>query len=331
MHYTYDKEGSGSGSSGPLEIKMKICILGPGSLGSTFGGVMTEAGLDVHLVGPRTDHLDAMRLSGLTIVEDSKERSVSVKVATDCSEVGPVDLIIVLVKSSHTLEAVQSGASLIGDNTVAITLQNGLGNEEILGDYLGKERVLSGKTYVGGVITAPGRILIGRKGKLTQIGELEGGITERARLIGDVFNRAGLETTVCSDMHPVIWHKLLINISTGAITAITGLSYGELLRVPEAVRCGIQAVAEAIAVARASGVELPVEDPGVIFNSAIEGLPFDFKTSMLQDVERGVRTEIDFINGAVVWLGLQYSVPTPVNDALLAGIKGIEFSVTGTP
>jgi len=306
---------------------MKICILGPGSLGSTFGGLLTEAGFDVHMVGPRTEHLDVMMVRGLTILEDSEERTVKVKVASDCGEVGPVDLVIVLVKSSHTRDAVEFAAPLMGENTVAISLQNGLGNEEILAEYLGKERVLSGKTYVGGVITEPGRVLVGRKGKLTQVGELEGGITERARRIGDLFTSAGLETNVYPEMRPLIWHKLLINVSTGAITGITGLSYGELVQVPEAVRCGTEAVAEAMTVARAAGVELDVEDPGEIFKAAVEGLPFDFKTSMLQDVLRGVKTEIDFINGAVVRLGRQYGIPTPVNQALVAGIKGIEFGL----
>ena len=306
---------------------MKICILGPGSLGSTFGGLLTEAGFDVHMVGPRTEHLDVMMVRGLTILEDSEERTVKVKVASDCGKVGPVDLVIVLVKSSHTRDAVEFAAPLMGEKTVAISLQNGLGNEEILAEYLGKERVLSGKTYVGGVITEPGRVLVGRKGKLTQVGELEGGITERARWIGDLFTSAGLETNVYPEMRPLIWHKLLINVSTGAITGITGLSYGELVQVPEAVRCGTEAVAEAMTVARAAGVELDVKDPREVFNAAVEGLPFDFRTSMLQDVLRGVKTEIDFINGAVVRLGRQYGIPTPVNQALVAGIKGIEFDL----
>ncbi len=306
---------------------MKICILGPGSLGSAFGGVLTEAGFDVHMVGPRTEHLDAMRRLGLTIIEGSGERTVKVKVATDCGEVGPVDLIIMLVKSSYTRDAMEGASPLINEETVAISLQNGLGNEEILAEYIGEERVLSGKTYVGGQITAPGSVLIGRKGKLTQVGELEGGITERARRIGDLFNRAGLETTVCPDMRPLIWYKLLVNVSTGAISGITGLPYGELVQVKEAVDCGTAAVKEAMAVARAAGIQLSVKDPKDIFSSAVEGLPFDFKASILQDVERGVRTEIDFINGAVVRLGRQYGVPTPVNEALVAGIKGIEFGL----
>ena len=159
------------------------------------------------------------------------------------------------------------------------------------------------------------------------MGELEGGITERARHIGDLFTRAGLETTVSPEMRTLIWHKLLVNVSTGAISGITGLPYGKLVQVPEAVDCGIAAVKEAMAVARAAGIALSIKDPGEIFNTAVEGLPFDFKASILQDVERGVRTEIDFINGAVVRIGRKHGIPTPVNQALVAGIKGIEFDL----
>lgn len=314
-----------------LGVVMKICILGPGSLGSVFGGIMTEAGLDVHLVGPRTDHLDVMRHRGLTLVEGGSERTVKVKVSTGCEEVGAVDLVIVLVKSSFTGQAIQAAEPLIGEETLAISLQNGLGNEEVLAAHLGRDRVLSGKTYVGGVITEPGSVHVSRKGKITQLGELEGGITDRARRIGDLFASSGFETEVCAEMLPVIWHKLLINISTGAITAITGLTYGEILQVPEAVQCGIEAAAEAMAVARAAGVKLRIRHPEEAFKAALTGLPMDFKTSMLQDVTRGVKTEIDFINGAVVRLGRQHGVPTPVNDTLVAAIKGIEFTPGGRP
>jgi 2-dehydropantoate 2-reductase len=189
--------------------------------------------------------------------------------------------------------------------------------------------VLAGKTHVGGLMTAPGRVVIGRKGKPTYIGEWDGRNTERVARIGALLNRAGMETLVSSDIRAVIWDKLLVNVSTGAICAITGLPYGKLTRVQEAVECGLAAAAEAIAVAQADGVALSVNDPRDAWNKAVGGLPFDFKTSMLQDIEKGAKTEIDFINGAVVRLGEKRGVPTPVNKVLVAAIKGIEFGLEG--
>jgi 2-dehydropantoate 2-reductase len=305
---------------------MKIAILGCGSLGSTFGGVLTEAGFDVTLVNRYNDHIAAMIDSGLTLIEDAEERVVEVKVATDPQEVGTVGLIIVLVKSSFTRAAIESAKAMIGSNTLALSLQNGLGNEELLMEILGKERVLGGKTYVGGQITGPGKVRVGLKGKLTLLGELDGRATARAKQVSDLFNLAGLETKVTTDIQSLIWQKLLINVSTGAICGLTRLPYGKLLQVKEAVDCATAAVAEAIEVARAAGIVLECNHPREILDQAVAGLPFDFKPSIMQDLERGISTEIDFINGAVVREGEKYGVATPVNRTLVAGIKGLEFS-----
>jgi 2-dehydropantoate 2-reductase len=306
---------------------MKICILGAGSLGSTFSGLLTEGGLDVCLLARRlSPHVETVKRQGLTLVEGPEERTVKVRVATDSREIGPVDLIVVLVKSYSTREAMDSAVPLIGEETLALSLQNGLGHEEILAEYVGRGRVLGGKTYVGGMVTSPGRVVIGRKGRPTYIGEWDGKSTKRVNRISDLMSRAGMDTPVSSDIRSVIWKKLLINVSTGAITGITRLPYGNLMQVKEAVDCAIAAVAEAIAVGRADGVDL-TDDPRAVLKFAVEGLPSDFKTSMLQDIEKGSRTEIDFINGAVVRLGEKFGIPTPVNRTFVAGIKGIEFGI----
>jgi 2-dehydropantoate 2-reductase len=309
---------------------MKICILGAGSLGSAIGGALTEGGLDVWLLGRRgSDHIEAMRQKGLTLVEGGVERIVKVRVATDGREVGPVDLLIVLVKSRCTAEALEGAGPLIGERTIVLSLQNGLGNEEILAERLGWDRVLGGKTYAGGLLAAPGRVVAGIKGKQTFIGEWDGSATERVNRIGAVLDQAGMETRISPDIRAVIWSKLLVNVATGAICAITGLPYGKLNQVQEAVDCGAAAAAEAIAVARADGVVLSMTDPREAWNRAVAGLPFGFKTSMRQDIEKGAKTEIDFINGAVVRLGEKLGVPTPVNRTLVAAIKAIEFGLEG--
>lgn len=305
---------------------MKIAIVGCGALGSTFGGILTEAGVDVLMVNPITDHTEAVQQNGLKISEDSQERTVKVNLVSDVSGCSPVDLIIVLVKSTFTRAAIEGVTPLIGDHTIAMSCQNGLGNEEILMEVLGEDRVLSGKTYVGGVLTAPGHILVGRKSKLTVIGEMDGGRTDRVQRISTIFNRAGFETEVSDSIRSLIWYKLLINVSAGAYTGLTRLTYGKLMQLTEGVACCTAAVEEAMAVAAAAGVEVPVDSPRDVLDKAVEGLPFDFKTSILQDIERGVPTEIDFINGAVVRLGEKYGVPTPVNRTLVAGIKGVEFN-----
>ncbi len=303
---------------------MKICILGSGAIGSSIGGILTEAGLEVHLIDPWTEHVNAMNRQGLKLREDSSERVVRVRAATDCQGIGPADLVLVLVKSYHTKEAIKNAGPIIGDKTVVLSFQNGLGNEDILAEVVGKERVIGGRTFTGGVLLGPGHVIAGRKGKQTYIGELDGRITERVIQIAKQFNQAGLETIISSNIIGIMWDKLLINVATGALSGITRLPYGGLYKVKEVMDCAVEAVSEGIAVAKAMGVELTITDPKKIWLKAAENLPPEFKTSMLQDIEKGSRTEIDSINGSVVRLGEKYGIPTPVNRVLVANIKGIE-------
>jgi 2-dehydropantoate 2-reductase len=306
---------------------MMICILGAGALGSSIGGVLTEAGLDVYLIDPWAEHVNAMNRQGLKLREDSSDRAVKVRAATDCHGIGPADLILVLVKSYHTKEAIKNAGPIIGDQTVVLSFQNGLGNEDILAEVVGKEHVIGGRTFAGGVLLSPGHVIAGRKGKQTYIGELDGRTTERVNEIARQFNQAGLETIISTNIVGIMWDKLLINVATGALSSITRLPYGELYKVKEVMDCALEAVSEAIAVAKAMGVKLTITDPKKIWHKAAENLPPEFKASMLQDIEKGSRTEIDSINGSVVRLGEKHGIPTPVNRVLVASIKGIEHQV----
>ena len=303
---------------------MKICVLGAGALGCAIGGVLAEAGSAVTLVTRNAAQVAAIERDGLRLVENGRERSVIVRAVTECATLGVMDVVIVLVKSFHTRQAIESARSIVGPGTVVLSLQNGLGHEDILAEVVGREKVLAGKTYVGGVLLAPGHILVGTAGKETVVGELDGSRSPRAKAIRDEFLRAGLRTALSDNIVGVMWDKLLVNISTGALSSITRLTYGELYKVAEVEACALAAVAEAMAVARACGVTLATREPRDAWLKAAEGLPAGFKTSMLQSLEKGSATEIDFINGAVVRWGQRCGVPTPINQTLVAGIKGIE-------
>ena len=304
---------------------MKICMLGSGALGSALGGVLTEGGNDVWLIDAWADHVDAMNSRGLTLRDGGVDRNVKVKARTSADGIGPADLIIVLVKSYHTKEAIEKAGAIVGPDTAVMSLQNGLGHEEILADAVGRQHVLAGKTYAGGVMLAPGHVISGTKEKYTYIGELDGGVTDRVTRIADVLTRAGLVTTVSTNIIGTMWDKLLINVATGALAGITRLPYGGLYAVPEVKRCALAAVAEGIAVAKALGVKLTSDNPEDAWTLASAGLPAEFKTSMLQSIEKGAATEIDFINGSVVRWGARANVPTPVNQTLVACVKGIEL------
>ena len=303
---------------------MRICVLGAGALGCAIGAALAEGGADVWLLNRSKAHVDAMNASGLTLVTPAGERRVRVQAATDAAAIGPVDIVIVLVKSFHTRDAIAGAKALIGGRTVVLSLQNGLGHEDILAEAVGGNRVLAGKTYVGGVLLAPGRIISGTVGKQTYIGELDGSISARVKAIAAVFNGAGLATVVSDNILGTMWDKLLVNVATGALSGITRLSYGDLYAVPELKSTALAAVAEALAVARAAGVRLSFTEPVQAWDRAAEGLPSNFKASMLQSLEKGSITEVDFVNGAVVRWGQRMNVPTPVNAALVGCIKGIE-------
>lgn len=303
---------------------MRICILGAGALGCAIGAGLAEGGADVTLVNRNAAHVDAINADGLRLRDHDGERRVRIKAATSAALVGPVDLIILLVKSFHTREAMEGAGPLLAPHTLVLSLQNGLGHEDILAEYVGRERVLAGKTYVGGTLLGPGRIIYGARGKETVIGELDGRVTDRVRTIAREFERAGMPVEISDNIMGTIWDKLLINVATGAVTAISRMPYGDLYGCGPLEAVGVAAVREAMEIAHASGVRLSLGDPFEAWRKAGAGLPADFRTSMLQSLDKGSVTEIGFVNGAVVDRGARLGIATPVNSTLVACVRGIE-------
>ena len=311
---------------------MRICFVGAGALGSTIGGTLAKGGADVWLIDPLQAHVDAINSHGLRILEAGIETSVKVSASTSAAGLGTVaDLVIVLVKSYYTRDAIRAAASVIGPQTIVMSLQNGLGHEDILADEVGCDRVMAGKTYVGGVFLAPGHVRSGVVGKETIIGELDGALSPRAQRIADCFNAAGILTYVSDNITGIMWDKLFINVAGGGLTAITGLTYGGLYALPVLEEAALAAVAEGIAVAKAAGVAISITDPRVAWKMASAGLPAEFKTSMLQSLQAGGATEVDFIHGSVMRWGAKVGIPTPVNSTIVACVKGIEFARTEYP
>ena len=306
---------------------MKICMLGAGALGCSIGGVLARGGSDVIFVDHFQAHVDAINTNGLKMRLGDTEETVRIKAYTSSDGLQPVDLVIVLVKSAATRAAIESARPLIGPDTLVMSIQNGLGHEGILAEVVGREHVLAAKTYVGGVFLEPGHIVSGYKGKQTYIGELDGRLTPRLQAVVDEFNKADLLATASTNIYGTMWDKLLVNVATGALTGTTGLTYGQLYDEPLLKATALAAVAEAMAVARAAGVTLSTDDPERAWTLAGEGLSPGFKTSMLQSLDKGLPTEIDYINGSVVRAGERAGVSTPVNRTLVALLKGVEVGL----
>ena len=230
-------------------------------MGSSIGGLLADGGSEVYLLDTWEEHVNAINSRGLKLSVGSSDKVVKVRAATDCRGIGPADLIIVLVKSFNTREAIENAGPIIGDKTVIISLQNGLGNEEIIGEVVGKGHVVGGRTFAGGSVLAPGHVIASTAGKHTYIGELDGTTTQRVIRIAEEFKRAGLLITVSSNIIGIMWDKLLVNVATGALCGITRLPYGGLYKMPELMDCALEAVSEGIAVAKAIGVKLSTKDP----------------------------------------------------------------------
>ena len=310
---------------------MRVVVIGAGSLGSAIGGTLALGGHDVLLVTRNAAHVDAIRAGGLAL--DDGERVRQVNVAADTRPVGhaPADLVIVLVKSFDTDAAIRAAAPVIADDTIVLTLQNGVGCEEIIAGVVGPGRVVAGRTFVGGRIVEPGRVEYGIVDRRTTIGELDGERTDRIRRIADAFDDAGMRTEVADDIRSMMWEKLFVNVATGAWSALTRLPYGELSIDPDVEPMAIATVAEAIAVARALGVDVTTVDPAEPWRRAWSGLPYGFQASMLQSVLKGSRTEVDVMHGAVCRGGRDAGVATPINDTLWAAVRGLERHLSLAP
>ena len=306
-------------------------MLGAGAMGSVIGGHLAAAGNHVVLINIDADYVAAVNANGLVLESDAIERVVDVQAATSSDNLEPVDLILVLVKSFDTAEAMRASMNLLGPETMVISLQNGLGQEEVLAEIVGRDNVIAGKTYIGGMMTVPGRVVAGVTGKDTIIGELDGQITPRIQDVAETLESAGLTTVVSDNIMGAMWDKLLINVAAGALSGITGLNFGNLYELPEVEETAIEAVAEAIRVAGALGIRLTINNPKDAWIKASAGLPFGFKPSVLQSLENGMITEIDYINGAVVRAGRRAGIPTPVNSTLVACIKGVERALHPKP
>lgn len=310
---------------------MRVCVLGAGAMGSAIGGLLADAGAEVVLLDRWREQVDAVNSGGLILHEGSAQRTIRVRATTEPDSVGAVDLVIVLVKSYDTRQAVQQARAAIGSSAPVLSLQNGLGNEDALSEILGPERVLGGVTHAGGVLLRPGEVRFSGREKTTYIGEMNGELSVRLERIVRLFNAAGLNTEGTAHILEAIWSKLLVNVAVSALSAVTRLAHGGMGQVPEVKQCALEAVREAVCVARTCGIRLSAsaEDPAEVWETATRGLPPQHKSSMLKDIEKGAPTEIDAIAGAVVQYGKRCGVPTPVNGTLLACVRGIEFAQRG--
>jgi len=301
---------------------MKIAILGAGAMGSLFGAKLSPLA-DVWLVDPWAAHIQAMQNAGLHLIElDGAERTVPVQATSDPIEVGEgVDLAIIFVKSHQTAEAAGWARPLLKRDGLVLTLQNGLGNLETIACEVGANRAVQGVTAHGATLVEPGRVRHAGQG-LTHIA-MQPSIAHQIADIVKLFEQAGFETHLSDHLDSLLWGKLIINAGINALTAILRVRNGLLAEEESARALMSAAVEEAVQVAQAKGVALPYDEP-LERVRAVAVATGPNRSSMLSDVLRGVPTEIDVINGAIVREGAGLGIVTPVNQTLVRLIKAIE-------
>nr|WP_314718740.1 2-dehydropantoate 2-reductase [uncultured Fretibacterium sp.] len=294
---------------------MKIAILGAGAMGCLYGGTLAEAGHEVVLIDVWKEHVEALNTSGLQIEEPDRIRRIeNIRAVTHPSETGAVELVIVFVKATLTEQAAREAFCLVGEETMVLTLQNGLGNVEKLNSVMGLSHVIAGTTGHGSTLLGPGRIRHAGTGE-TVIGEQSGGRSERIAALASTFNHAGIATKISENVMGLIWTKLIVNVGINALTAVTGMRNGQLVDYPETESLMRAAIDEACAVARSKGICFEVADP-FEHTRNIAKKTAENRSSMLQDVMAKRRTEISVINGAIVELGEKLGIAVPVNAVL---------------
>lgn len=293
--------------------------MGAGAIGSLFGGLLAKAGNEVTLIGRRS-HMDAITQRGL-IIKGAKHHIIkNLQAISDVAEVerGGYELILLTVKTYDTVEAVSAAKRLIKKGTGLLSLQNGLGVEELALKHIRRKNLMRGVTSCAAILHKPGVIIHTGTGE-TVVGELDGTTTPRAQKVAEVIRDSGLPTEVTANISGAVWVKTLVNAGINPFAALTGMKNGELLKFEGLKGLMIATVDEGRRVAEKQKVELE-GDPASQMIATVEATSENMN-SMLIDVESGRPTEIDFMNGAIWRLGERVSVATPFNMLLTHLVK----------
>ena len=305
---------------------MRVCVVGCGAVGSLFAANLAQLD-DVEVWAYDLDRaqVDAINANGLRLIGAGDVLGL-VRATTDAGELPACDLGIVATKAMHTEPAIAVTAHAFAEGAVA-SVQNGIGNEETLARHV--QRVIRGTTFPAGKVVSPGVVQWDVKGDTT-LGPFEPSpaASEEIERLADACTRAGMPTEAVTDARPAQWRKVVFNAATNPVGALTRLTHGRACERLDlrAVISGL--VDEGRAVAAAQRITLDADPEEMIDHAARPDVAYDHKASMLQDVEARRPTEIDYLNGGIARFGRELGVPTPLNDAITALVKGLEDSWT---
>ncbi len=284
-----------------------LLIVGTGALATLFAAKLSSAGVNVTMLGSWSEGLTALNKHGARLVDvEGKEKTYPVRAVRECKN---ARYAIVLVKSWQTEKIANQLAKCLSPDGLVLTLQNGLGNGEILTDVLGAERVAQGVTVVGASLLEPGVVRMS--------GDTQISVETHPRLetINVFLTKAGFNLESVPNVRSLIWSKLVINAAINPLTALLDISNGDLLKNPEGRKLLGELAQETASLAKAQNILLSFDDPIVIAENIAERTSSNI-SSMLQDLRRGAPTEVNAICGAITRTGEKFSVPTPLNRIL---------------
>ena len=303
---------------------MRIAVVGAGAMGSIYGASLQRGGAMVTLVDVSSPLVERLQTEGLVITRGEAPASYSIPATTDAAAVGPVDVVLFFVKGYQTAAAAELAAPLVGPTTIVATLQNGWGNGEILACRFPQAAVVIGVSYHSGTVTGLGQIVHSNLSNApTWLGPHSGDDLAPSRWLADAIRAGGFLAEATPEVKTEIWKKLTLNAAALPTSALTGYSAGALAE--DAAMMGVvDALArESVAVGQALGFPVDLNERLETIHSALLAAGTG-KASMLQDIEAGRRTEIDTVNGAVVRAAREQGLDTPVNDVMVALVKGYE-------
>jgi 2-dehydropantoate 2-reductase len=306
---------------------MRIAVMGTGGTGGYFGGLLARAGEEVAFIA-RGAHLEAIRKNGLAVKSVlAGDFTISATATDNPADIGPVDFVLFCVKAYDNAAAAEQIRPLIGPETVVLSVQNGIDNEQQIGDVIGPDHVLGCVSYVSSTIQSPGVIAqTGGPGTLV-LGEMQGGTSSRTEALQSTLQNSGITAELHQDIQVALWQKFIGICGVNGITALTRLPMGEIVACRETHNLMRGTMQEVEAVARAGGVNLPkgCVDQSMDFFSSMDR---SVRGSMYYDLAGGRRLELEVLNGAVVRLGSEHGIPTPINFAIYAALKPY---LNGTP
>lgn len=300
---------------------MKTAVLGSGGIGGFLGGALAKSGEDISFIA-RGRHLEALRSQGLSVDSVSLGKfQLKVKATDKASDIGAVDLVLFCVKSYDTETALQQIRPLIAkDTTAVLSFQNGVDNEDKIAQAVGQEHVLGGAISVESYIAEPGKIVQAAGPWSIAMGEMNSTLTPRAKSIHAALVKARLKCDLSDRIQEVLWRKFIFLCAIAGVCSVARASIGEVLGYQPTRDLYVASMREIEAIAKARGLKL-AEDIVTRTLAQADGMDKSTKPSMLRDLERGKRLEIDALSGTVSRLGRQFAIPTPVNDFICASLK----------